>query len=48
MSIVLKERIKNAEKGYVQDFPDGEIAPPSALAGRRVIGQEIKKGKFKG
>jgi len=40
--------VKYGNIGYVQDFPDGEKAPPAALAGRRVIGQEIKKENPKG
>jgi hypothetical protein len=39
--LVLKQRIKDAAVGYVS-LPDGEVAPPSALAGRLVIGQEVE------
>lgn len=40
------QRKENAAKGYVT-FPDGEVPPPSALAGRRVIGAapEVEKPK---
>lgn len=40
--------MKYSKIGYIQDFPDGEVAPPTALAGRRVIGEEIKKQNPKG
>ncbi|CAG8972644.1 hypothetical protein HYALB_00011383 [Hymenoscyphus albidus] len=39
---VMKQRVQNAQIGYIQ-FPNGEVPPPTALAGRRVIGQELKK-----
>lgn len=39
---VWKQRVANAQIGYIR-FPDGEVPPPAALAGRRVIGQELKK-----
>lgn len=35
---VYEKRLANAKKGYVP-LPDGEIAPPTALVGRRVVGE---------
>lgn len=40
--VVWKQRVANAQIGYIR-FPDGEVPPPAAMAGRRVIGQELKK-----
>lgn len=42
MLVVWKQRVANAQIGYIR-FPNGEVPPPAALAGRRVIGQELKK-----
>lgn len=39
-SLVWKQRVRNAAIGYVT-FPDGEVPPPSALAGRRVVGPDL-------
>jgi hypothetical protein len=39
--------VKNAATGYVK-FPDGEVPPPSALAGRRVIGEVVEREKPRG
>lgn len=46
-STVWEKRVENAAIGY-ERFPDGEVPPPSALAGRRVIGQEFEREKPKG
>jgi hypothetical protein len=40
--IVWKQRVKDAAIGY-ESFPDDEVPPPSALAGRRVIGRVSEK-----
>ncbi|RDW78355.1 hypothetical protein BP5796_06207 [Coleophoma crateriformis] len=42
-----EQRQKNAKTGYIK-FPDGEVPPPSALAGRRVLGQEVEREKERG
>lgn len=39
--------MRNSEFGFVT-FPDGEVPPPSALAGRRVVGEVIEKEKPRG
>jgi hypothetical protein len=43
---VQKQRAKEMAKGY-QQFGDGEVPPPSALAGRRKAGEELKEEKRK-
>lgn len=47
MGVVYKQRMESAAKGYIT-FPDGEVPPPSALAGRRVIGQVVEREKERG
>jgi len=41
---VQKQRAKEMAKGY-QQFGDGEVPPPSALAGRRKAGENLKEEK---
>src|SRR6266496_4421749 len=41
---VQKQRAKEMANGY-QQFDDGEVPPPSALAGRRKAGEELKEEK---
>lgn len=41
---VQKQRAKEMAQGY-QQFGDGEVPPPSALAGRRKTGADMKEGK---
>lgn len=41
---VQKQRAREMAKGYHQ-FGDGEVPPPSALAGRRIHGDDLKEGK---
>jgi hypothetical protein len=41
---VQKQRAKDMAKGY-QQFGDGEVPPPSALAGRRKLGEDLKEPK---
>jgi hypothetical protein len=43
---VQKQRAKEMAKGY-QQFGDGEVPPPSALAGRRKAGEDLKEEKKK-
>jgi hypothetical protein len=43
---VQKQRAKEMAKGY-QTFGDGEVPPPSALAGRRKTGADLKEEKKK-
>jgi hypothetical protein len=43
---VQKQRAKEMAKGY-QPFGDGEVPPPSALAGRRQHGDDLKEEKKK-
>jgi len=43
---VQKQRAKEMTKGYEQ-FGDGEVPPPSALAGRRKVGETLKEEKKK-
>lgn len=38
---VYKKRLANAKKGYIP-LPNGEIAPPTALVGRRVVGEAVE------
>lgn len=42
-----KQRVKDASIGYVR-LPDGEVAPPAALAGRLVIGQGVEPERERG
>lgn len=44
---MFEQRLKNAQIGYIR-FPDGEVPPPAALAGRRLIGQEVEREKERG
>lgn len=41
---VQKQRAKEMAKGY-QQFGNGEVPPPSALAGRRRLGEDLKEAK---
>lgn len=41
---VQKQRAKEMAKGYSQ-FEHGEVPPPSALAGRRKVGEDLKEEK---
>ena len=41
---VQKQRAKDMANGY-QQFGDGEVPPPSALAGRRKLGEDLKEPK---
>ncbi|TVY51228.1 AB hydrolase superfamily protein C4A8.06c, partial [Lachnellula cervina] len=41
---IQKQRAKEMAKGY-QGFGDGEVPPPSALAGRRKTGEDLKEEK---
>ncbi|TVY37128.1 AB hydrolase superfamily protein [Lachnellula occidentalis] len=41
---IQKQRAKEMTKGY-QGFGDGEVPPPSALAGRRRTGEDLKEEK---
>lgn len=41
---VQKQRAKEMAEGY-QQFGDGEVPPPSALAGRRKLGEDLKEEK---
>jgi hypothetical protein len=43
---IQKQRAKEIAKGY-QTFGDGEVPPPSALAGRRKAGEDLKEEKKK-
>ncbi|RDL37192.1 uncharacterized protein BP5553_04625 [Venustampulla echinocandica] len=43
---VQKQRAREIAKGY-QEFGNGEVPPPSALAGRRLKGKDLKEGKNK-
>lgn len=43
---VQKQRAKEMAQGY-QQFGDGEVPPPSALAGRRKTGDDLKEEKNK-
>jgi hypothetical protein len=45
---VHKQRQEEAARGYIT-FPNGEVPPPSALAGRRVLGspEEVDKAVTK-
>lgn len=43
---VQKHRAKEIARGY-QEFGDGEVPPPSALAGRRLKGEDLKERKNK-
>lgn len=43
---VQKQRAKEMAQGY-QQFGDGEVPPPSALAGRRKVGEDLKVEKKK-
>jgi acetyl esterase/lipase len=43
---VQKKRAKEMAEGY-QQFGDGEVPPPSALAGRRRLGEDLKEEKKK-
>ena len=43
---VQKRRMKEMAKGY-QTFGDGEVPPPTALAGRRKIGEDVKEEEEK-
>jgi len=43
---VQKKRAKEMAKGF-QQFGDGEVPPPSALAGRRKLGEDLKEEKKK-
>lgn len=38
---VKEKRLANAKKGYIP-LPNGEIAPPAALVGRRVVGEAVE------
>lgn len=42
-----KQRQREAAIGYMR-WPDGEVPPPSALAGRRVVGKEVEKERERG
>jgi len=44
---VWKQRVRNSTVGYIT-FPDGEVPPPSALAGRRVYGEDVEMEKPRG
>ncbi|TVY24949.1 AB hydrolase superfamily protein, partial [Lachnellula hyalina] len=41
---IQKQRAKEMAKGY-QGFGDGEVPPPSALAGRRKMGEDLREEK---
>jgi hypothetical protein len=43
---VQKQRMKEYAEGY-QQFGDGEVPPPSALAGRRKLGEDLREEKRK-
>ncbi|RDW64588.1 hypothetical protein BP6252_10239 [Coleophoma cylindrospora] len=44
---VYKERERRTAVGY-RTFPDGEVPPPSALAGRIMMNEQVKKEKPRG
>lgn len=46
-AVVFQQRLRDTQIGF-ERFPDGEIPPPSALAGRRVIGRRIETEKPRG
>ena len=44
---VRRQRQKEAAVGYMR-WPDGEVPPPSALAGRVVVGKEVEAERERG